>query len=221
MEPDQEKVYKDLEDKMLAELPSKGILAVSDVLTRLIRLRQCLITPKLLDPKLSWGAGFEQIGELMEDTDDHHFAVFTPFRAPLPILKDYLVSRGTQPDNIILLHGGLSVEELGIRLAHFREERGVALVTIKFAESFDLIPASWGVFLGVEWTPDENWQAEDRLHRGNIERAVNIYYIQHKGTIDTTLMLPTLDEKATLARRTTLNADLLRQAIQQRRLYDG
>jgi hypothetical protein len=99
------------------------------------------------------------------------------------------------------------------RVAHFREVRGIALCSIRYAESFDLTPATWGVFVGYEWDAWDNLQAEDRLHRGEITDPINLYYIRHNHGVDSELMLPALDTKVNNAMSFLTNIDAVRRAL--------
>lgn len=209
----QEKMYEELVEDSIAELPGGGMLVVPSILAKLQRLRQVLVTPKLLDPQAEDGAGLDRIVEMLEESNDRHMCIFTPFASALPYIRSRLCAEGFEEDKIVLLSGGLSAEELMLRISHFRRSRGIAICSIQYAESFDLQPASWAVFLGYSWDAWDNLQAEDRLHRGDIINPVNIYYISHQGGIDQGLIQAALDTKVNNVMAILKDVDKIRQAL--------
>jgi hypothetical protein len=197
MSPSQKLMYNEMVRESIYELKdgSGDVVTSASILAKMQRLRQILLTPKLLDPSAEYGAAIDRCVEMLEDADDQHMAIFTPFASAIPIIKSRLLEEKYDARRIICLRGGLQTDQLSEAIAHFKAVRGIAICSIKYAESFDLIPASWGVFVGFEWDAWDNMQAEDRLHRGEIERTVNLYYLRHQDGIDTELILPALDTK--------------------------
>jgi SNF2 family DNA or RNA helicase len=190
----QRRLYNSLVEESMAELPTEGLIATPSILAKLQRLRQVLATPKLLDSALEDGAGIDRIVEMLDEASDQHMVIFCPFVRAQEFIRARLENEGYK--DIITLHGGLSAEELGAKINYFRLRRGICICSTKYAESFDLIPATWAVCLGFEWDCYDNIQAEDRLHRGDISESVSIYYLRHEGAIDSELILPAVDVKA-------------------------
>jgi hypothetical protein len=60
----------------------------------------------------------------------------------------------------------------------------VVMLSIPFAESFDLVPAQAGYFIGPDYDPESNYQAEDRIHRRNLRHDVDMFYFQHQNTTE-------------------------------------
>lgn len=215
MSMDQRKMYNDIVSEGLLELKDGRLLTVPSVLAKLQRLRQVLVTPKLLDPEAEYGAGLDRVAELLEDADDQHMAIFTPYASALPIIRNRLIASGIDHRKIVTLQGGLSVEELMERIAWFKSQRGIAICSIRYAESFDLQPANWAIFLGFEWDAWDNMQAEDRLHRGEITQPVNIYYIRYDGGVDSELVLAALDTKVNNVLAILKDIDKVRQLLKK------
>jgi hypothetical protein len=212
----QQKLYDDLRDEMIAELSHGQLIVTPTVLAKIVRLRQVLVTPKLLDGSFpEWGASLDYLGELLEDTDDHHFVVFTPFAHAIPIISLYLQEvKKFSGDQIFALHGGLRAEEVNERISSFRDTRGVMLCVISYAESFDLDSASWAYFNGFNWSVIENIQAEDRLHRLTTTRPVTLYYPSHKNCIDEDV-LSTLNGNASEVLKVFKSAEVLRNLLKR------
>lgn len=61
--------------------------------------------------------------------------------------------------------------------------RVMCLNTKAAGVSINLDRASTAIFLDETWNPDDQEQAEDRIHRGSRIHQVTIYYIRTKKTI--------------------------------------
>jgi len=218
MTPKQQKMYDQLSEELLAEMSDGSVLMTPTQLTKITRLRQILCTPLLLDEGIGeWGAALDHLGEMTEDTDDHHFVVFTPFAQAIPHIYRYLAfendaTKLNRP--IISLRGGLSPQEVTERIKLFKEEEGIAICSIQYSESFDLVPAKWAYFCGFSWDVwVDNLQAEARLHRLTTKSAVTYYYPQHRGGVDQELMMPILNQKASETMRVHNSVRNLRAAL--------
>jgi hypothetical protein len=71
-----------------------------------------------------------------------------------------------------------------LRLGQPSKRPKLLVATIKKAISYDATECARGYFLGCEWTPADNFQAEDRLHRIGQSRAVEIAYLVNRGTYE-------------------------------------
>ena len=216
----QAKAYTALAEEMLAELPleddsSRSELVVAPtVLAKLTRLRQLLVTPKLFNPELEVGAGFKAILEHMQDGGlEPHIVLFTPFAKALSHFRQALQAEGHK--SIVELKGGMSIEELSTTLETFKRERGIALCSIKFAQSFDLDSASLAYFLGCEWDYMDNIQAEDRLQRLTTRNPVSIYYVKHLGTVEEDVLEALRTKRLNIA-SVFRNPDQLRRILRRK-----
>ena len=182
--PLQARIHKQLAQEMVAELPSGDLLVASTVLAKLVRLRQLLVTPKLISADLEDGAGLNIIMEHMREIEEHpHVVIFTPFAKAIPFIINRIEREKFGPT--VVLKGGMNPDDQEKALLKFASLRCIAVCSIKYAISFDLDTAHTGYFLGYEWEPLENYHAEDRLHRlTTIAPSVNIYYVQLVGTMD-------------------------------------
>lgn len=183
MTPKQAKLYHSLRKDMIAELEGSGeVLITTTTLEKLLRLRQILVTPKLLDPEFpEYGGAIEAFMDRIEDLDEPHCVFFTPFAQALPILAERLQRAGHK---YITLRGGLSPFEVERLENEFREQGGIALCSIQFAQSYSLSTSSQAYFAGYEYDPNVNEQAEDRLHRFDSVEACNMWYFSHSDTVD-------------------------------------
>jgi SNF2 family DNA or RNA helicase len=207
----QQRLIRELAADNLSELQDALVVAPT-VLARLTRMRQLLVSPRLLHPEAEWGAAIEALVAKLEDATDRHMAVFTPFAGAIPIVMDRLMAEGYPARSLVGLRGGLKGDDLGAAIQRFRETKGIAIVSIRFAESFDLTPANWGYFLGADWDPETNKQAEDRLHRGLIQDPVNILYAFHPHTTDEDVWA-VLDSKTNITNASLQNLSTVRDAM--------
>ncbi len=180
MTPQQEKVYNDLRDDMLSILESGEIVVASNVLTKIIRLRQLLCCPKILDEALGMGGGYEAILDRLEE--DPHCVIFVPFRPACDYIYEDLTARGY---SVSVILGGVSPEDQVKEIEQFRRARGIMVCTIAYAESFDLETCKTSYFLGYDYSLDINEQAEGRTRRAiSIYEFVSWHYIKYLNTID-------------------------------------
>jgi len=192
MTKEQKKIYDDLSKNMLSLLES-GELIVSKVsITTFMKHKQLLNCPKILSPSLGLGAAFEGLLALLEEADiedepeEHHFVLFSFFRASLDIFKTELEARGYKT---WLFVGGTDAETVTRQATEFRAHKGkksVALCTIDFAESFNLGTAERSHFIGTHYDVDPMEQAEARLARADSDLTKTIVhrYWLYNNTLD-------------------------------------
>lgn len=182
----QAKLYHALANDMMAIMGSGQILMTPNTLALTTRLRQVLVCPKILDPEIkTYGAGLEAIlDHIAEDDGRQHSVVFTPFVDAIPFIQERLRIAGIT-DHIIFQHG-MDSNALKEGEEAFRERPGsIAIVSILFAQSFELETGQGAYFLGHSFNPDDNEQAEGRLRRKTTKLdSVPAYYVQNLGTYD-------------------------------------
>lgn len=195
MSPTQSKVYADLKRDMMTELSNGGYLIAPNSLTALTRIRQLLCCPQILDTSWGIGGGAEAILEDLEDLqeDERHTTIFVPFVTAIPFVVSALKERF--PDSWVChLQGGISVTTLHDTLKRWREFRGICVCSLLYAESFDMETAASCYFLGYDWDPQANYQAEDRIDRlTNTNPVIDVRYVQMNNTVDA--VLEVLNEK--------------------------
>ena len=180
---EQTRLYREVEEDMIGHLANGELLLSPNVLSVGTRLQQILISPELLP---GW-TGHAKSGTLdllhskiEEDfANDQDVAVFTPYTKAIPIIARHLPACET-----FVISGGRSTNRQTIRDFQSETRRKALICTIRSAASFDAYSASVGYFVGRDWTPAYNLQAEDRLHREGQTRSVDIRYIVNRGTWD-------------------------------------
>lgn len=188
----QAKLYDQMNTEMMIDDDGKLILSPS-AMTQSLRLRQLLVTPRLLDIDED-GAALEALPELLDEEFQagNPCVIFTPFRQAIPHIVNKLddnFAKTKKPavNQINIVQGGMKSHEITKAVADFqnsKDVRRVLIVVIKSGAAFTATAGKTAFFLGYEWNPNENIQAEDRLHRLGQNKAVRIHYLLHKDTID-------------------------------------
>jgi hypothetical protein len=164
MEPWQKRAHNQLLKEMLMELPDGEYFASPNILAATMRLRQFMVCPKFISPDFGWGAGLEGIKSDAEDSELTHYVISTPFRGPIPLIEEYFRSHNI-PVERLMGGDGCGHEEIAKRIARWTQKGGVMVQTIQFAESYELPAARVMYMLGYLHNPEQNSQAEDRIHR--------------------------------------------------------
>ena len=183
MEPWQKKIHNQLKKELIAELPDGEYFASPNILAATSKLRQFLVCPKVLSPDFDWGAGLEGILGDATDAELTHFVISTPFRTTIPFIEEFF-RLNKIPVN--LLHGGMKANDIEESIHAWTKQGGVMVQTIQFAESYELPAARVMYMLGYLHDPEQNSQAEDRIHRDLrvTPHPVDIYYVKNLGSYD-------------------------------------
>lgn len=145
-------------------------------------------------PKLAW-----LLDVVENDLKDRQVVIFSRFNAPILWLKKRLAAG--------VLIGSMDAVARQEAIASFRKgEQRVLCVQVKMAEGFNLTNATEELFLGRDWSPSINWQAEARCHRIGTAGTVNVQIpIVHKTVevfIDKKLAAKDADAQQALAKVT-------------------
>lgn len=180
---EQKRLYKQLEQDMMIIVENKegfNIIMTPTILAKMVKLRQLLCCPKILDESFGMGAGYEAIVDRLDN--DEHVAIFVPFRPAVDYIVKDLRKKGYMAWG---LYGGTSHEEQKAIIETVKGERGILVCTIQYAESFDLETMHNSYFLGYDLTVDQNEQAEGRTRRAISEHEyVSWGYIKTNTPID-------------------------------------
>ena len=181
MDEDQKQLYTDIVNEMMHYVPQDDnlIIAQNEFVVD-IRLRQALVCPQILSPSLGVGAAIKDFAE-NNDPEDGPYVIFAPYTAAFDPFTVYLKSKGFR---VQTLQGSIGTDERDNRIRLWRQERGVCICSILYAQAFSLEPATRCYFIGYDWDPDNNRQAEKRLHRLTSPLPVTAYYYTFRSTFD-------------------------------------
>jgi len=152
----------------------------------LTKLRQLACHPRLVDK--TWRKGSAKL-ELFIDTvrelreGDHRALVFSQFVKHLDLLRAALDERGITYQ---YLDGATPAHERQRRVDAFQNGEGeLFLISLKAGGTgLNLTAANYVLHLDPWWNPAVEDQATDRAHRIGQERAVTVYRLVSKGTIE-------------------------------------
>ena len=208
----QAKVYKQLKTELWTALANtEKIIVAQNDLSLLTKLRQICVCPKILGVD-DYGIGIDVVAERLEDSDNMHSVIFTPFRSAVPHFKEYLQQR-FPTTTISYLWGGLDMDDVRERITCFKRTQGIMICSIAFAQSFELNTANKGFFIGYDWDANNNYQAEARLRRiSSTSSHIDIYYLRHADTIEQH-ELNLLDQKVRNVKMTYQTIDQLKSIL--------
>jgi superfamily II DNA or RNA helicase len=155
--------------------------------TALLRLRQVCCDPRLLLPedneKEPESAKLEQLMELVSDgiEDGHQILVFSQFARMLR-----LISRALEPAGIPFCYLDGSTRNRQAEVDRFQAGAApVFLISLKAGGvGLNLTRADMVVLYDPWWNPAVEAQAMDRAHRIGQKRAVTVYKLIAKGTVE-------------------------------------
>lgn len=184
MSPEQERLYDELAERMIAEVGNELLLTPNTV-ALITRLRQILVTPALVGGKND-SASLDMLHDLVEiDYESgNNVIIFTPFVDAFPYIDAILYALDSS--HIDHIQGGMGGKKILETVEYFQQLKGSrkALVcSVRAATSFTATAASSAYFIGEDWTPAVNLQAEDRIHRISQTKNVDIYYMRYRDTI--------------------------------------
>jgi len=185
MEPKQRKMYDFFVEHLFIECENEVDIVVAPTqMSAIIKLRKMLISPKLVDPGYSTvGPGLETIIDMLEDREDLHTVIFTPFLSAIDLMHRHL-SEKYQTTHIYVLKGGMELEQIKAVVAAWKKHRGLMICSLLFAQSFELDTTDACYFLGYDWDQNNNEQAEGRVRRLTNPTPINAYYIKHMDSVD-------------------------------------
>ncbi len=184
MTPDQKALYDDLWEDDMAFTPEGQFLIASSRMETYIRCRQILTCPKILDPALDIGGAMLDLTTRLQGADnprEQHVVIFTPFKPAVKYFVDHLNAAGLPAEGLM---GGTNPDELKRIIENFRATRGRIVCTIDFAQAFSLTPAEECYFIGYDWDPNDNRQAEDRLVPQQGVNPITSNYYSFLDTVD-------------------------------------
>jgi len=186
------KRYEDARVSAIAELsgnvstdPSGGDSRMR-TLAWLTKLRQLACHPRMVDK--TWRLGSAKLSLFLETVDElregeHRALVFSQFVKHLDVVREALDARGITYQ---YLDGSTPASERQRRVDAFQNGEGdLFLISLKAGGTgLNLTAANYVLHLDPWWNPAVEDQATDRAHRIGQERAVTVYRLVAKDTIE-------------------------------------
>jgi SNF2 family DNA or RNA helicase len=200
MSAGQQKVYTDLAETLLAELPNGERIKSSDGIALLTRLRQVATGLDLFDANVvrdssKLDAAVRIIQENWERGDG--YVVFGWYKASLHALAQRLAEVGIECG---IIDGDVSQKDRGPIITEFQSGRmRVLLGTIStVSESLNLQAGNHVIRVDRSFNPASNLQALDRCDRQGQKRTVYCTDIVAENTVDDLVVMPALANKSAM-----------------------
>ena len=182
--------YEDARISAISELSGTGSGNDGEqrmkTLAWLTKLRQLACHPRMVDR--TWRIGSAKLSLFMETVDElregeHRALVFSQFVKHLDLVREALDQRGIRYQ---YLDGSTPAAERQRRVDAFQNGEGdLFLISLKAGGTgLNLTAANYVIHLDPWWNPAVEDQATDRAHRIGQERAVTVYRLVSKGTIE-------------------------------------
>ena len=167
---------------------------------QIARMRQITGSAALLGGK-DHSSKLDALVELVKDHADKQFVVFTHHRELAELAADRLCRAFKDPAHAAFFHGDTDPTIRGQLVDQFQAHDLMVLCCTIMAggQGITLTAADTAIFLELEWTPEYNRQAEDRIHRWGQKNRVSIIRILAPDTIDTGRIVPTNLRKQMIA----------------------
>ena len=179
----QRKLYKDMKNLTLEELPENAQIANGAVMT--IRVVQVTSWPGLFLGPEEPGPKFEWIAAMCEDNPEEKFVVFSRFEQSARALGEFLK---TQNIKSVQLTGQVKDAVKEANKKEFIEGNAQVLIgTIgAMGQGTDGLQyaSHTAIFLERDWSPEIMKQCEDRLNRRGQRFKVNIYILECEKSFD-------------------------------------
>ncbi len=193
LKPEQRRAYNEMREDMIAwvgEHEDEPLVAPV-VIARLNRLMQFALGYMTWDEEQEKfimsepSAKLDAVMEILSDNQDEQFVVFSQWKSPL-----YLLGKRLEAKEIThaFFTGDQSADERTTNKAGFVSGSNRLLLGTVGAGGVGVDglqrASSTVIFLDRAWSPAENRQAEDRLHRVGQESAVTVIDIMARDTVD-------------------------------------
>lgn len=191
LEPDQRRIYKDIEERAAGFLSLKewDKVAHDSVLTTVQRLREVCDTPEILFPEHRGGAKLSELFVLLDEQVKQmgrQAIVFTQWTRMAEILCRELTRLGFK---FRYMHGGLNSKERAKIIDEFnRGEAEIFVSTDAGSAGLNLQAASIVVNFDLPFNPAIVDQRVARAHRMGQKSSVNAWHFVCRGTIEENLV---------------------------------
>lgn len=188
LDPKQRRAYDEMKRRSLAVVEPGTPVAAPVALAQLTRLRQFAdsyieVSPEGAIHMAEPSPKLDALMELVESMNGRPVVVFSMFRQMIDLASARL--KAADVDHRVMI-GDTPSETRTEMIADFQAGKFQALLaTIQTGGvGITLTAADTAIFLDESWSPADNAQAQDRLHRIGQRNAVQIIKIQSKNTVD-------------------------------------
>ncbi|PHR94854.1 MAG: hypothetical protein COA78_31465 [Blastopirellula sp.] len=189
MTPKQANIYNQLASEMYAVIDGDetNVIMTGSKMDLAIKLRKLLCCPRILDPSLEMGGGYDAIVDTLDVQP--HIIICVPFRDACDVVAAQL-KIDLKTEDVFIIKGQIGNDELKKRLSAFRHTKGIIVTTIAAAESWDAETCETTFFLGYDQNTGQLQQAEGRTQRAiSTHPYIQWKYVKYAQTIDEATLL--------------------------------
>lgn len=199
LSPPQRKAYNELGRKAWTELEDGTLVKSADHLALLTRLRQVATGLDTLGTRVTDSAKVDLALDMVLDSPDEAFVIFSWYKAPCVTLARKLDTLGVEHH---VVTGDTPQPRRHESIEAFQSGRGRVFIgtLATLGESVNLHRAQNAIFLDRHWNPQTNTQAADRIYRIGQDKPVTITHLVSRDTVDELRVLPTIASKEALRR---------------------
>lgn len=182
MKGEQLRIYKDIEQKAMAEIDDGTIVMTAGILAQLTRCKQVTVSTRLIGGKPE-GVKIDALVDILNGTDQKAL-VFSQFAEAIKLVARRLEAEGI---GYVVFIGETKEKDRDRYIEHFQTnpEIQVFLATTQAGGcGITLNAASLVVFLDKHWTPALNEQAVDRTRPHMQKQSVQIIELLARNSVD-------------------------------------
>lgn len=190
---DERKLYNSIKTLLFAEIKELSHLdtwTLSNILVKMLRLKQCTNHPSLVDGKSTMyktSSKLEVLRELLKPIIEsgEKAIIFTQFSEMLTILAVEL--RDYRP---LTIYGHVKPLDRAIKVKEFNDDPKprIIIMTEAGAYGLNMQSATYVIHYDAPWSIAKLMQREDRAHRHGQTKPVTVYNLIAKDTIDEYVM---------------------------------
>ncbi len=171
------RLYEGIKEQILAIVQENPTLKTGNVLTEILRLKQCTDDARLLGEEGIPSTKMKAMADLLDASEGHKVVAFTQFAQFAKLLAAEF--------DALLLYGDVPVAKRPELIKEFQEGNNQLLVSTEAGRyGITLTAADIIVHLDQPWNPATLQQREDRLHRIGQLKNVQVVNLIAKHTID-------------------------------------
>ncbi len=172
--PKQRKAYEEMRQQFITELEDDTVVSAANALGQMVRLRQIASGLELLSD-VECSVKLDAAEEFIADRNGAPLVVFTMFVGMAKSLFARLAKKGYAVE---LVYGAVAQEDRDAAVKRFQAGQAqIIILSIAVGgEGITLTHADTALFLEQSWSPAQQIQAEDRIHRIS-QQAQNVQIV--------------------------------------------
>jgi len=179
------KFYEDIKSGVLVEADRINI-KTSSLLGLVTRLREAATCPSIITTKELGNAKLDRALDLVDEiySNGEKVVIFSTFKEPLYQLEKYLSGHNYK---VLLCTGDQDDDDINKNIEIFQNDDKYKIMlctTSKMGTGITLTAASYEIFIDSNWTYRLEEQCEDRCYRVGTNKAVIVYKLIARNTID-------------------------------------